>query len=154
MSMLGRFYVPDEDILRELGRMQVLHSQLDHMLRLVIKRTLGISIDDAGHWNETRGMAKTPRQRARKLIDAKYRDDNDKAGTLNKVLDDPEDVTLHRNLALHSVWIERPGAEPVLQDRDDTSREHRSFHLPTVEDLQRIGDRIARIQRVLDDLTR
>ena len=30
--------------------MQVLHSQLDHTLRLAIKRMLGISIDDPGYW--------------------------------------------------------------------------------------------------------
>jgi hypothetical protein len=116
MSMLGKFYVPDDDILRELGRMQVLHSQLDHMLRLVIKRTLGISIDDPGYWNETHGMAKALREHARELIDRKYRDNDDRAGALNKVLDDAEDATLHRNRALHSVWMKTPGAEPVLHD--------------------------------------
>ena len=46
MSSTGEFYVPDDDILRELGRLQVRHSHLDHTLRLAIKRMLGISIDD------------------------------------------------------------------------------------------------------------
>lgn len=52
MSTQGEFCVPGDDILRELGRIQVLHSQFDHTLRLAIKRMLGISIDDPGYWNE------------------------------------------------------------------------------------------------------
>jgi hypothetical protein len=46
VSAEGEFYVPSDDILRELGRIQVLHSHLDHTLRLAIKRLLGISIND------------------------------------------------------------------------------------------------------------
>ena len=56
MSTQSHFYVPDDDILRELGRMQVLHGHLDHTLRLAIKRLLGISTDDLTYWNETGGM--------------------------------------------------------------------------------------------------
>jgi len=52
--------------------MQVLHSHLDHALRLAIKRMLGISIDDPGYWNETRGMAASLRERARELITQRY----------------------------------------------------------------------------------
>jgi hypothetical protein len=37
-----------------------------------------------GYWDETRGMAKEPRQRARELVEAKYRDGDDKAGTLTE----------------------------------------------------------------------
>jgi hypothetical protein len=75
MSTEGEFYIPGDDILCELGRMQVLHSHLDHTLRLAIKRMLGISIDDPGYWNETRGMAGVLRERARKLIAERYSDD-------------------------------------------------------------------------------
>lgn len=150
MSTLVEFYVPNDDILRELGRLQVLHSQLDHVLRLVIKRTLGIAIDDARYWDETHGMSKTLRDHARDLIDEKYRDNDDEAGTLNKVLDDAADATLHRNRALHSVWIKMP----KLHDRDRALKEHVSFQLPTVEDLRDLCERIVRVQRVLDHLTR
>lgn len=124
------------------------------MLRLAIKRTLGISIDDTGYWNETRGMAKELRGRARVLIDDKYRNNDDGAGTLNKVLDDAEAVTLLRNRALHSVWMRVPGAGPVLHDRDPTLKEHVSFQLPTVAELLSLSERIVHIQRVLDHLTR
>lgn len=105
MSAEAEFYVPDDKTLCELGRMQVLHSPLDHTLRLAIKRMLGISIDDPGYWNETLGMAATLRQRARELIAERYCDDQDTAAILNKVLDDAEAATLLRNRALHSVWI-------------------------------------------------
>lgn len=155
MSAEGEFYVPNDDILCELGRMQVLHSQLDHTLRLAIKRMLGISIDDPGYWNETRGMAKALRDKARKLIDENYSADDDMAGTLNMVLDDAEDATILRNRTLHSVWMKMRGTEePVLHDRDNALKQHREFKLPTVEELRSVSQRIERIQRVLNHLTR
>ena len=148
MSTEGKFYVPGDDILRELGRMQVLHSHLDHTLRLAIKRMLGISIDEPGYWNETRGMAAALRERAREVIAERYAD------ILNKVLDDAEEATMLRNRALHSVWMKMPGEELVLHDRDNTLKMHVAFQPPTVEDLVSVSERLERIQRVLNHLTR
>jgi hypothetical protein len=154
VSTESELYVPDEKILCELGRMQILHSQLDHTLRLAIKRMLGISVDDPGYWNETRGMAAGLRERATKLIAETYRDDQDTADILNKVLDDAEEATELRNRALHSVWIKTPGQEPMLHDRDNTLRAHVNFKLPTIEDLVNLCERLKRVQRVLNHLTR
>jgi len=81
MSSTAEFYVPDDDVLCELGRLQVRHSHLDHTLRLGIKRLLGISINDPGYWNETRGMSAGLRARARELIAERYSDDDNMAGT-------------------------------------------------------------------------
>src|SRR5437773_100137 len=120
MSSTAEFYVPDDDILRELGRLQIQHSHLDHTLRLAIKRMLGISIDDPGYWNETRGMAAELRARARDLIAKRYSHDEDMADTLNKVLDDAGVATTLRNRLLHSVWMKASGGDPVLHDRDNT----------------------------------
>jgi len=154
MANLAQFYVPNDAVLRELGRMQVLHGHLDHMLRLVIKRTLGISITNPGYWDETRGMAKQLREKARKLIEQKYKNDDNMAGILNKVLDDAEDVTTLRNRALHSVWLKAPAKKLLLHDRDNTTRQHREFKQPTVKELMSVSKRIVRIQGVLDHLTR
>jgi hypothetical protein len=154
MSSKGEFYVPDDGILRELGRLQIRHSHLDHTLRLAIKRMLGISIDDPGYWNETSGMAAALRTRARELIAERYSDDDDTAGTLNKVLDDAEMATTLRNRLLHSVWMKAPGGEPVLHDRDNTLRMHVGFQLPTVGEVASVSERVERVQRVLNHLTR
>jgi hypothetical protein len=144
MSSTSEFYVPDDDILRELGRLQIRHSHLDHTLRLAIKRMLGISIDDLGYWNETRGMAAGLRARARELITDRYGDDHDMADTLNKVLDDAEAATTLRNRLLHSVWMEAPGGEPVLHDRDNTLKIHVGFQLPTVGEIASVCERVER----------
>jgi hypothetical protein len=154
MSSLSEFYEPDDEILRELGRLQVRHSHLDHTLRLTIKRMLGISIDDPGYWNETRGMTAVLRDRARELIDERYRDDDDTSGILNKVLDDAEVATTQRNRLLHSVWMKAPGSQPVLHDRDNVLKMHVGFQLPSVEEIAGVSERIQRVQRVLNQLTR
>ena len=154
MSSKSEFYEPDDAILCELGRLQIRHSHLDHTLRLAIKRMLDISIDDPGYWNETRGMAAGLRARARQLIAERYGDDDDTAGVLNKVLDDAETATTLRNRLLHSVWMKAPGAEPVLHDRDNTLKMHVGFQLPTVEEVASVSERVERIQRVLNHLTR
>ena len=154
MSTMAEFYVPDDDILRELGRLQIRHSHLDHTLRLAIKRMLGISIDDPGYWNETRGMARELRTRARKLIAERYGHDDNMESTLNKVLDDAEEATTLRNRLLHSVWMKAPEGAPVLHDRDKALKIHVGFHLPTVAEIASVSDRIDRIQRALNQLTR
>jgi hypothetical protein len=115
---------------------------------------LGISIDDTGYWNETRGMAQELRNKLRKLIDEKYRGDNDMSGTLNKVLDDAEEATTLQNRVFHAVWMARGGLEPVLHDRDNTLRQHQDFRLPTAEEIRGLCDRIERIHRVLNHLTK
>jgi hypothetical protein len=154
MSTQGKFFVPGDAILRELGRMQVLHSQLDHTLRLAIKRMLGISIDDPGYWNETRGMAADLRKRARELIVDRYSEDEDTADVLNKLLGDAEEATELRNRAMHGVWMNIPEKGPTLQDRDRATRIHVDYEPPTVEVLDEICSRIERIGRVLNGLTR
>jgi hypothetical protein len=154
MSSKAEFYVPDDDILRELGRLQIRHSHLDHTLRLAIKRILGISIDDPGYWNETRGMAKTLRDRARELISERYSGDDNMVGTLNQVLDDAEVATTQRNRLLHSVWMKALDGEPVLHDRDNTLKMHVGFKLPSVVEVANVSERVERIQSVLNHLTR
>jgi hypothetical protein len=153
MSSIVEYYIPDEDILRELGLLQVRHGHLDHTLRLAIKRMLGIAMDDPGYWNETRGMAAGLRTRARELIAERYSNDNNMADTLNKVLDDAESATTSRNRLLHSVWVKADG-KAVLHDRDNASKRHVGFHLPTVAEIASVSGRIERIHRVIDHLTR
>jgi hypothetical protein len=146
--------MPSDDVLRELGRLQLLHGQLDHALRLAIKRMLGISIDDPGYWNETRGMTAALRDRARELIANRFGDDDNIAGTLNKVLDDAEDVTEKRNRALHSVWMKLPGEGAFLQDRHKTLKAHVNYEPPSAVELVALSERLERIRRALDSLTR
>lgn len=154
MSTTADFYVPEDELLCELGRLQIRHSHLDHTLRLGIKRLLGISIDDPGYWNETRGMSAELRARARKLIAERYSNNDNMVGTLNKVLDDAEETTALRNKLLHSVWMKATNGGPVLFDRDSSLKIHVGFQLPTVEDVSDICKRVERIHQVLNHLTR
>jgi hypothetical protein len=148
------YYIPEDDILRELGRLQIRHSHLDHTLRLAIKRMLGIPIDDPGYWNETRGMAAGLRDRARELIAERFSSKDDVADTLNRVLDDAELATTSRNRLLHSVWMKGADGKAVLHDRDNASKKHVGFHLPSGAEIASLSERIERIHRVIDHLTR
>ncbi len=154
MSTEGEFYLPDDAVLRELGRVALLHSHLDHTLRLTIKRALGISIDDPGYWKQTHFMTKDLRDRTRDLINERYDADPDRADVLNKLLDDAEELTKHRNRVLHSVWVRIPGQEPVLHDRDIQTKQHNNYIPPTVEELVQLGRRIRDAQQILNVLTR
>jgi hypothetical protein len=59
-----------------------------------------------------------------------------------------------RNRVLHSVWMKTPDEEPALHDRDNTRKMHVAFHLPTVEGMVSVSERIERIQRVLNHVTK
>jgi hypothetical protein len=50
--------------------------------------------------------------------------------------------------------MEAPGGEPVLHDRDNTLKIHVGFQLPTVGEIASVCERVERIQRVLNHLTR
>ena len=154
MSIQAQYFIPEEDTLREIGRMQVLHGHLDHSLRLSIKRILGISVDDPGYWNETRGMAKNLRDKVRGMLAEKCDNDDDRAVVLNKVLDDADGATELRNRALHSVWMKEPRGDPFLHDRDMASKSHVNYLPPSKSDLEALSARIQRIHRVLDGVTR
>ena len=154
MNAQSQFYVPEESVLLELGRLQVLHGHLDHTLRLAIKRMIGISIDDPGYWSETRGMAAALRDRVRELIAERYKSDEDTSDVLNRVLDDAEQATMLRNRALHSVWMQAPGEIPVLHDRDNALKQHVAFPPPTAAELAGISERIGRILHTLNYITR
>lgn len=154
MGPESELYIPCDEILRELGLLQIRHTHLDHTLRLAIKRMLGISIDDPGYWNESRGMTAALRNRARELIAERHHDDYDTSDVLTQLLDSAEELTKLRNRALHSVWMKACCEAPVLHDRDNWLRKHVTFQPPSIEDLQSVSSRIEQCQRVLDDLTR
>lgn len=50
--------------------------------------------------------------------------------------------------------MKAPGGEPVLHDRDNTLKMHLGFQPPTVEEVASVCERVERIQRVLNHLTR
>ena len=154
MSFQAQYYMPADEVLRELGRLQVVHSHLDHALRLGIKRMLGLSIDDPGYWTETRGMAGALRERLRQLIVERYRGDENTADMLNKVLDDAEEATEARNRVVHAAWMKTPEQGPFLHDRDNSLRDHVKYEPPTQIDLAELSGRIQRIHSVLDYVTR
>lgn len=149
MKAQTQFFIPDESILRELGRLQVMHSQFDHTLRLMMMRTLGINMDDPKYWIETRGMTSALRERAREIINKKYSTNDNMSGLLNKILDDAEEITELRNRIVHSAWIKNPGEQPSLVDRDIATKSHRHFHCPSLGEIRSINERIQRVNRLL-----
>src|SRR4051812_30835207 len=118
MATLAQFYMPDDDaLLCAVGRVIILHGHLDHMLRLGIKRMLGISIDDPGYMSQTHGMTRTLRNRVRSLIDVRFVGEPERKEALISLLDIAEQLSEHRHTLAHAVWMREPGQEPLLHDR-------------------------------------
>lgn len=147
------YLLPPDNILRELGRIQVLHSHLDHTLRLAIKRIRGIAIDDLEYWAATDYMSAGLRNRVLELVSETYKDDAETANTVRAILARHEEVTLFRNKVLHSVWMTWPGGQEVLHDRDKQLEQHVNYLPPTLNDLVSLGDQIKQVQATLDHIT-
>lgn len=158
MAQLATFYLPeDEALLREVGRVVIRHSHLDHMLRLAIKRMLGISIDDPGYMTETRGMTGALRETVRELIADTYGADDVMVEGLHALLDRADVLSEHRNRLVHSVWMQTPGVEPRLNFREKNENgqyEHREYEVPTVDNLVYVEQEISSVLELLDRVTR
>src|SRR5205809_447680 len=72
MHRMVRPFIPSDDVLREVGRVAIRHGQLDHVLRLAIKRVVGISITDPLYAELTKGMTGTLRTTLKKKIEERY----------------------------------------------------------------------------------
>jgi len=145
MADEGYFYIPDDDILREVGRIVIRHGLLDHLLRLAIKRFLGISIEDEGYASETRGMSSALRERLQELTTAKFKDNPDKRGLFESLLAVAEAQTKRRNTLVHAVWMHVPGKAPALYDKDGTA-----YPIPTIEILRDIERMIDVVKNILN----
>jgi hypothetical protein len=146
MATTGEFYMPDDELLKQLGRVAIRHGHLDYVMRLAIKRLLGISTDDPGYATETRGMSRELRKTLRTHAAAKL--EGELLELLESLIVHAEAVTTLRNRVIHAVWMRVPGQEPRLYDKD------RNYPLPTAVQLAHIEQRIDTVLKIINALTR
>lgn len=147
MAEVGKMYLPDDEIALTVGRITIRHGQLDHVMRLAIKRMLGISIDDPGYASATKGMSKDLREKVMKRASERYVDEPEKLELMESLLDQAESVTRIRNRLTHSVWMQVEGQPPMMYDKDGR------YSIPTIGELQVIERQLDIMQRVLNILT-
>jgi hypothetical protein len=147
MAEIGKMYMPDDEIALIVGRITIRHGQLDHVMRLAIKRMLGVSIDDPGYATATKGMSKDLREKVMKRASERYADEQEKLELIESLLDQAETVTRVRNRLTHSVWMQVDGQPPMMYDKDGP------YAIPTIEELQVTERQLDIMQRVLNILT-
>lgn len=141
-------FMPEEAILREVGRIVIRHGHVDHSLRNAIKRVLKVSIDDPILVKWTKGMTGNLHRNLRELIEQQLGDSDD-AKMLYKVLDMAEELTASRNTLVHATWAhEKDASEPMLRDREAL------YKIPTIEELKLVEEKLEDVMRLLRGLTK
>jgi hypothetical protein len=116
MSVQVIFSLPTVPVLREVGAIVIKHGQLDHVRRLVIKRMLGISLNDAAYEYETKGMSSKLDDKIRKKFRTS-RLSSARKTELVRLLTEIKRVTKIRNTLVHSVWAREARKPLMLRDK-------------------------------------
>ena len=159
-------FIPSDEVLREVGRVVIRHGQLDHALRLAIKRVVGVSIADPLYAELTRGMTGVLRTTLKKKIEERYgarATQKDLMGqtaiaeadrlvykgqVLFNLLDRAKEVSDERNWLVHGLWAQENDKTPVIIDKEG------DYTIPTVETLRVVEMKIDELRRVVDGITR
>lgn len=132
----------DEKVLACLGRIALLHGQLDNQLRMVIKDFTGVSKEEALDATLREGSRQL-RERVLKLAKARL-GDGAAYVKLQSLLHRAARVTDKRNELFHSVWGTELDGEPMVRNDD-----HKFVVAPTAAELTGIGDAL---ETILDEL--
>lgn len=132
----------DERLLAAVGRVAILNSLLDRILRMTVKSIEGITIEQA--LDATRGQgASELRKTIRKLAQKKLGMCSELM-RLRAILGRAERATDHRNELIHRVWSQRlDGDAGLLDDRG---------HLMPIPTVGELDARAAELQAVAKEL--
>ncbi len=133
VAVIRNFSMPKVYIQQQVGAIAIKHSQLDHVLRLAIKRMLGILIDDPLYTFLTKRQLTTKlRELAEGLIKAntngKLTDDDRKE--VLRLLKQAKPLSDMRNNLVHCTWARKKGQGEPTELVDDALKKvfqsHRS----------------------------
>lgn len=122
---------------REIGRVVIRHSHLDHELRLTIKSLLRISITDPMYQNETDMSSGKLRERIKELAANELAAKSDVHDELMGWLERAEKLSELRNQLVHGVWS-RSKTDGSIKVRD--TRYAKLLKMPTLKELKVADD--------------
>jgi hypothetical protein len=135
MAKIVLLEIPDDcAILAAVGRIALRHSQLDYVLRLILK-------DASGEMDFHEAMRKTERDGAEKLRECVRRCLKDRLGKqisdLDRLLQRAKAVSDERNDLLHSVWAKDKDGDFVMRGDEGV------LSCPAIDELNELADRLA-----------
>src|SRR5262245_8065886 len=136
-AVMISYKMPSPLLTREIGRVVVRHSHLDHELRLTIKSLLRISITDPMYQNETDMLSGRLRDRIRELAATELATRPDVHDELIGWLNRAEKLSELRNQLVHGVWS-RSKTDGSIKVRD--TRHGKLLKMPTVRELKAADD--------------
>jgi len=133
MAVMIDYKTPSPTLTREIGRVVIRHSHLDHELRLTIKSLLRIKIDDPIYQSETDMLSGKLRARIKELAATELAGKPDVHTELTDWLDRSEKLSELRNQLVHGVWS-RSKTDGSIKVRD--TRFGKLLKMPTVKELK------------------
>lgn len=149
MAVTRSFGMPSVNVQQRVGAIVIKHTQLEHVLRLCLKRLHTLSIDSP----EYDGLMKdrrvsTRRQQIRDALAASKLDSAQQKEVLQLLLD-AEDLSELRNSLAHDTWARKTN-EPLMLVNDKTRR---AVAVPSMVVLKNCAVDIDRVRARLDLLT-
>lgn len=142
-------WTPDDALLAELGRVTLRHAQLEHALKLTLKRMFGISLNDRGYYDRVgKLMSRDLRDKISEAVDARLGQRSIQAQSLRQMLPAAERLTSRRNRVAHGNWVIKADGQTLIRDRA------RSYPIPTAADLRELADGIYALAQTFEAITR
>jgi hypothetical protein len=150
MGVIRSFGMPHVNIQQRVGAIVIKHTQLEHVLRLCLKRLHALSIDSP-EYDELMKVRKVSKQRQqiRDALSASNLDSDQQREVLQLLLD-AADLSELRNSLAHDTWA-RKANESLMLVNDKTRK---AVAVPSMAALKCCADDIDRVQSRLNVLTK
>ncbi len=140
--MIG-FHTPGPELLAAVGNVSVAHGHLEHILKMMIKTLLNVSIQEARAASAFMGPA-----RLRKRIVKLARQELGDGVTLVRIqglMDRCKHATVARNNVVHSLYAKELDGEPVLGVEDGSWSKQ-----PSITEVNELAQKIDELMREIN----
>jgi len=150
MRVIRSFGMPPVNVQQRVGAVVIKHTQLEHVLRLCLKRLHAFSIDSP-EYDELMKDRKVSKQRQqiRDALSASKLDSTQQEEVLHPLLAAAELSELRNSLA-HDTWARKTN-EPLMLVNDKTRK---AVAVPSMLVLKRCAEDMDRVRARLDALTK
>jgi hypothetical protein len=136
----------DAALLAAIGRVAVLHGQLDYCLRMTVKSLEGVSVGKALRDTEGKGPGELS-TKIRKVAGG----DGDVPEPLREILNRARLATDRRNKLLHGFWCKRLDGTPGIRTEHGTKPRSVEFGpIPTIAELEDLANELDQVEGELN----